>query len=172
MSEKSGSHGTVISANTTGCTSDTPSRSLIDVTIDSSRISFLSFLCSFVAVSFLISISASILFDTIVLAAWLSSIVTIQRYTDKLAANDNNTTVVRFLSFTSCSKQSLFITFDFPARFVFFNFEADRYPSASIGETAVAILTGFLFAEKIVNPTSKMVASKTVGWKQTILEST
>ena len=67
--KKSGSHGTVISANTTGCTSDTPSRSLIDVTIDSSRISFLSFLCSFVAVSFLISISASILFDTIVLAA-------------------------------------------------------------------------------------------------------
>ena len=47
--------------------------------------------------------------------------------------------------------------------FVFFSFEADRYPSASIGETAVAILTGFLLAEKIVNPTSRMVASKTVG---------
>ena len=54
-----------------------------------------------------------------VLAAWLSSMVTTQRYTDKLAARDNSTIKVLFLSFVNCSPKSLVSKFPSPAFLIF-----------------------------------------------------
>ena len=160
---KSGSHGMVISENNTACISVTSFRLWIDFTRALLKISFRSFAFSLVPVSFWITRSVSMLLDTIARAAWPPSIVTTQRYTDRLIARDKRTIAVRFLSFTNCSREIRVMTFPRVAFLSLLAPDDGRYPSASSGEIFAAFRTGFQPARPIVSPASNMVTAKTAG---------
>ena len=102
-----------------------------------------------------------------VLAPWLSINVISTKNTERPVANDKNTTAVFFLSFFNCLQAIFFNTWPLFVRCAFRLDVTVRYPSASIGVTAQAILTGFLLPSSRVMTAIRIVKRIIPGWNAT-----